>query len=152
MSCGACFVKTLEKNDSVIKRVDCKYFVFTFNTFRPRQNGRHFADDFFKCIFRNENAWIPIKISLKFVPWNPIYNIPALVQILAWRRPGDKPLSEPMMVNLTTHIYVTRPQWVNSNWASPWSGSWATGEVMPAQWLLMPWLQEVSSHSIEYAE
>ena len=38
--------------------------------------------------------------------------IPALVQIMAWRRPGDKPLSEPMMVSLLTHICVTRPQWV----------------------------------------
>ena len=43
-----------------------------------------------------------------------INNIPALVQIMAWRRPGDKPLFEPMMVNLRTHICVTRPQWVNS--------------------------------------
>ena len=32
---------------------------------------------------------------------------------MAWRRPDDKPLSEPMMVSLLTHIYVTRPQWVN---------------------------------------
>ena len=31
---------------------------------------------------------------------------------MAWRRPGDKPLSEPMMENLLTHICVTRPQWV----------------------------------------
>ena len=36
------------------------------------------------------------------------------VVIMAWRRPGDKPLSEPMMVNLLTHICVTRPQWVNT--------------------------------------
>ena len=35
-----------------------------------------------------------------------------LVQIMAWRHPGDKPLSEPGMVNLLTHICVTRPQWV----------------------------------------
>ena len=49
----------------------------------------------------------------KFVPKGPINNIPASVQIMAWRRPGDKPLSEPMMVGLTTHICVTRPQWVN---------------------------------------
>ena len=82
-------------------------------TLRPRQNGRHFADDIFKRIFLNENIWIPIKISLKFVPKGSINNIPALVQIMAWRRPGDKPLSEPMMVNLPTHICVTRPQWVN---------------------------------------
>ena len=67
------------------------------NTLRPRQNGRHFADDIFKCNFMNENVWIPIKISLKFVPEGPINNISALVQIMAWRRIGDKPLSEPMM-------------------------------------------------------
>ena len=86
------------------------------NTLRPRQNGRHFADDIFKCIFLNENVWIPIKISMKFVPNGPINNMPALVQIMAWRRPGDKPLSEPMMVSLTTHIYVTRPQWVKAQY------------------------------------
>ena len=40
---------------------------------------------------------ISIKISLKFVPKGPISNIPALVQIMAWRRSGDKPLSESMM-------------------------------------------------------
>ena len=85
---------------------------YSVNTLRPRQNGRHFADDIFKGIFLNKNAWIPIKISLKFVPQGPIKNIPALVQIMAWRRPGDKPLSGPMMVGLTTHIWVTRPQWV----------------------------------------
>ena len=43
------------------------------------QNGRHFADDIFKCIFFNENVWIPIKISLKFVLKSPINNIPTLV-------------------------------------------------------------------------
>ena len=44
-----------------------------------------------------------------------INNIPALVQIMAWRRPGDKPLSEPMMFSLPTHICITRPQWVKTN-------------------------------------
>ena len=48
---------------------------FELNTLRPRQNGCHFADDSFKCIFLNENVWIPIKISLKFVPKGPINNI-----------------------------------------------------------------------------
>ena len=83
------------------------------NTLSPRQDGRHFPDEIFKCILLNENVWIPIKISMKFVPKGPINNIPALVQMMAWRRPVDKPLSEPMMVSLTTHICVTRPQWVN---------------------------------------
>ena len=82
------------------------------NTLRPKQNGRHFSDDMFKCIFLNENVWIPIEISLKFVPKGSINNNPALFQIMAWCRPGDKPLSEPMMVSLPTHICVTRPQWV----------------------------------------
>ena len=71
------------------------------NTLRPRQNGRHFQDDIFKCIFLNENLWISIQISLKFVPKGPINNIPALVQVMAWHRSGDKPLSDPMMVKFT---------------------------------------------------
>ena len=83
---------------------------FCINPLRPRQNGRHFADDVFKCIFLNENVLILLKISLKFVPKGLINNIPSLVQRMVWRRPGDKPLSEPMMVSLLTHICVTRPQ------------------------------------------
>ena len=82
------------------------------NTLRSKEIGSHFADDIFKRIFLNENISIPINISLKFVPRGSINNIPALFQIMAWRRPGDKPLSEPTMVNLLTHICVTRPQWV----------------------------------------
>ena len=72
-----------------------------------------FADDIFKGIFFNENVRIAIKISLNFVPKGPIINTPTLVQILAWRWPGDKPLSEPTMASLLMHICVTRPQWVN---------------------------------------
>ena len=69
-----------------------------------------FPDDILKWIFLNENVSITIKISLKFVPKGSNYNIPALVEIMAWRRPGDKPLSESMMFSLLTHICVTRPQ------------------------------------------
>ena len=43
------------------------------------QNGRHFADDSFKCIFVNEKCWISIQISVKFVPRGTINNNPALV-------------------------------------------------------------------------
>ena len=86
--------------------------ITVLNTLRPRQDGRHFPDDIFKCIFLNENVKISIKISLRFVPKGPINIIPSLVQIMAWRRPGDKPLSEPMMVRLLRHICITRPQWV----------------------------------------
>ena len=83
------------------------------NTLRQRQNGRHFPDDIFKWIFLNEHVWISINISLKFVPRGPINNIPTLVQVMAWRQSGDKPLSEPMMVRLPMHICITRSQWVN---------------------------------------
>ena len=67
----------------------------------PRQNGCHFTDDIFKCIFWNENVSISLKISLKFVPKVPINNIPALVQGMAWRLFSTKPLPEPMMTDIT---------------------------------------------------
>ena len=70
------------------------------NTLRLRKKGRRFADDIFKCIFFNEDVWILLKISLKFLPKVRINNIPAFVQIMTWRRPGDKPLSEPIVVSL----------------------------------------------------
>ena len=73
-----------------------------------------FADDIFKMHFFNENLRILIHISLKFVSKSPINNIPSLVQIMAWRRIGDKPLFEPMMPSLAMHICVTLPQWVNN--------------------------------------
>ena len=85
------------------------------NTVRPRQNGRHFTGDILKCIFLNEDVWFPIKIKLNLVPQNTLINIPSLLQIMVWRRPGDKPLSEPVMVSLLTHICVTRRQWVNES-------------------------------------
>ena len=71
------------------------------NILRQRQNGRHFADDIFKRMFLNENIWIPIEISLKFVPKGSIDNIPAL------------------MVNLPTQICTTRPQWVKIRYLPP---------------------------------
>ena len=89
---------------------DRTIIIIGINTLRPRQNGRRFADDTFKRIFLNENVRISIIISLKFVPKGPINNNPVLVQIMTWRRSGDKPLSEPMMVSLLNYICVTRPQ------------------------------------------
>ena len=57
----------------------------------------------FKGICLIGNVWISIKSSLKFVPKGEINNIPATVQITAWRR---------MRESLLPHIWVTRPQWV----------------------------------------
>ena len=63
--------------------------LLTVNTLRLWQHGHHFPDETFKCIFVDENVRIVIKISLTFVPNGTINNIQALVQIMAWHRPGD---------------------------------------------------------------
>ena len=68
--------------------------------------SRHFEMDFLE--------WKCIKISFTFVSRAPVNNIQALVQIMAWRWPGDKPSFEPMMVNLLAHICITWLQWVNN--------------------------------------
>ena len=65
---------------------------------------------FSNAFFFNENTSNSINISMKFVPEGQINNIPARVQIMAWRRLGYKPLSEQMVVSLLTQICVTRPQ------------------------------------------
>ena len=85
-----------------------------FNTLRPRQIRRHFADDVSQYIFLNENDWISFKMLLRFVPklMGPINIIPTVVQKMACCRPGEQPLSEPIMVILLTHICVSWRQWV----------------------------------------
>ena len=91
------------------------------NSSLPGQNGKDFADNNFRCIFMNKKFCILIKIWIQFAPKGTIDTYPALVRIMAWCRPGDKPLSEPMATSdylnqwwliLLTHICTTRPQWV----------------------------------------
>ena len=59
------------------------------------------SDDILKCIFLNENDRIQIQISLKFIPRSPTDNKPTLLQVMAWRRIGDKPLPKLMMTQFT---------------------------------------------------
>ena len=106
--------------------------VINQNTLRLRQNSRHFADDILKCMFLHKDVWVSIKISLKFVPRGPINNIPALVQIMAWRRPGNKPLSEPMMASLLKYVCVTPPQWVKNQ--SPYLPQGTTPALLSHIW------------------
>ena len=73
-----------------------KYYLI--NTSRSRHNDRYFPDGIFKCIFSNENIWFLIKIILKCVHKGSIKNIPALVQIMDWHRPSDKPSSNPNII------------------------------------------------------
>ena len=105
---GVSVVRIFQENWSCLNGTTISFYIFSnkfretrVNTLRLSQNGHHFANDIFKCIFLNENVWISIKISPKFIHKGPIDNIPGLVQRMAWRRPGDKPLSEPMMVWFT---------------------------------------------------
>ena len=70
------------------------------NTLAPRNYGRPFADGISKCIFFNENC-----IWIKILPWGPIENSPALVEVMAWRRRVDKPLPQPVMTKIHDAIW-----------------------------------------------
>ena len=82
-------------------------YAISINTLRLRQNGCHFTDDVFKCIFLNENFQIVNNMSLKCVPQGLIDNI-SLVLVLGWCQSGNKPLYEPMMA-LITDAYMCHP-------------------------------------------
>ena len=90
------------------------------NSLRPSDAITAFSQTTFSSAF----SWMKILEFWLIFHWNlflrvPLTrftdtNIPALVQVMAWRHPGDKPLSEPMLISLPTHICVTQPQWVKS--------------------------------------
>ena len=72
--------------------------------------------DISQTTLSNAFSWMQIYEFWLIFHWSlflmvQINNIPILVQIMAWRRPGDKPFTEPMRVRSPTHICVTRPQW-----------------------------------------
>ena len=130
----------LAGDQTVITRASLPW---TSPPYRPSSWKTHVAISSF-----NENVWISIKILVKFVQKGPINNIQALVQIMAWCRPGAKALSEPMMVGLPMHICVSRPQWVKS-WLSTdyveshdlnqrWHSSQTHTGVIRSQWVNSP--------------
>ena len=80
--------------------------------------GRDKMDAISQTTFSNTFSWMKIfEFRLTFhwslFPRFQLANVPALVQLMAWRRPGDMPLSEPVIISSPTHICITRPQWVN---------------------------------------
>ena len=89
------------------------------NTLLSMQNCRHIANDNFKCIFMNENVWISLKISRKCVPNFRITNIPALVNIMAWR-------------HLATIHYLS--QWWLVYWRMNMHHSASMGLIIPAEY------------------
>ena len=67
-------------------------------------------------LFRRRHFHVHFEFWIKF-HWSLFLRVQlilSLVQIMAWRRPGDKPFYEPMMLSSLTHICITRPQWVNT--------------------------------------
>ena len=108
------------------------------NTLKSRRNRRHFADAIFKCIFSNKNAWISFKKLRKFVPQSAIHNIPSLALIMAWRRPGDKPLLEPIMGRTLTHECDLNEltQWLTL-WRSWLSVCTAQSHYLNQRWLIL---------------
>ena len=78
--------------------------------------GRDKMAAIFQTTFSNAFPWMKMcEFRLRF-HWIlfPMVQLTTLVQIMAWLQPGDKPLSEPMMVSLLTHICITRPQYGSS--------------------------------------
>ena len=90
-----------------------------FNSSPPRQFGGKIADDIFKRIFVNENDWMSIKISLKFIHEGPIDNKSVLVQVMAWRRQATSHYLNQCWPSFLTHICGTRGRWVNHGDAMP---------------------------------
>ena len=84
------------------------------NTLRLGQFGGKVVDDIFKCIVFNQNVWLLIKISLKFVPKGLIDNESALVWVMAWHLQGTNHYPNISWPSSMTHICVIRPQWVKS--------------------------------------
>ena len=86
----------------------------SINTFKPRHDGYHVANNIWSLIFFNENFWISIQISQQFVPRDPIVSKWVLVQVMAWHQTDKEPLSKSMMAYLLMHIYnIQLQQWVN---------------------------------------
>ena len=67
----------------------------------PDNKAAILADDIIKMHILYGIGTIQIQVSLKLVPKGPIDNKAALVQVMAWRRTGDRPLPEPMITKYT---------------------------------------------------
>ena len=83
--------------------------VIHFNTSRPEQNGQHYQNHVLE--------WKFFKILLYFfVPKGKIDKL-SLGQIMSRHWTGDKPLTEPMMTQFTSHFYIciARPCWVKDS-------------------------------------
>ena len=78
-----------------------------FNSSHPGQNGCHFTDNIFKCIFINEKFCIAIQISLRFVAKgpinyaNPVYGVATICHQVRWLHWGH-----PSLFHIATSILI----------------------------------------------
>ena len=77
------------------------------NTLRPRQKAVILHTTVSNVLSSMKINEFRLKLQL-----NVLTKIQVLVLIMACCRPGDKPLSELMLVRLLMHICLTQPQWV----------------------------------------
>ena len=109
------FVETTTQCEANDDKIACISMLVQFwtltvdNSSPPGQNGRHFADDIFKCM--NEKLRILIRVSLKFVPKGPINNKSALVQVMAWAEQATSHYLKKCLLSSLTHICGTRGRW-----------------------------------------
>ena len=115
-------IQTLWFNKMHLKMSSPKWRPFCLGLNVLTHWGRDKMAAIFQTTFSIAFYWITMyELRMRF-HWSlfskgEINNIPALVQIVAWRRPGDKPLSETMMVSLLTHMCVT---WLGLNELTDW--------------------------------
>ena len=82
---------TIYSASGIILRCMC-IIITTFDTLRPEQNYRHFADDILKTF-----SWRKIKASFLF----KLHQKSTLFKVIAWLRTGDKPPAEQMLSSFT---------------------------------------------------
>ena len=117
----------------------------------PGRNGCVFADDIFRCILVNEKFCISVKDSLNFVSWGSIDNDPALVQIMAWCRIADKPLSEPMLTWFTDEYMGTRGDELKyCSLVMPYRNL-DMGQHWLSYWLVALWHQAVTCTNLDFS-
>ena len=84
------------------------------NTTRLRQNGRHVADDIFKCDLLNDEVIISVIISLKFVTQCPINNMQALISKPMMAKFSDVYMRHPAPMRLSL-LFLDAPKFLKSN-------------------------------------
>ena len=93
------------------------------NTFKP-EKWPNCSNDIFKCIFVNENVSIAIQISLEFVTMDQTKDIPALLQILAWRRPGKSHYLTQWWLDYRRIYASLGLNEIIANWVSAYAWDW----------------------------